>query len=314
MKAVILDAETLGSDVDLSPLEAQLTGLHCYARTEPENVLSRLQGADIAISNKVVLDQAVLAQLPDLKLICVLATGTNNVDGKAAAEQGIEVSNVVAYGSDSVAQHTLMLTLYLAGQQPRYQREIRQGHWQKSPQFCLMQYPTLQLSGKSAVIVGQGELGTRVASLYEAFGMKVSFAARPGKTDDKRQPLDKLVQSADVISLHCPLTAETNELINASLLSKTKRGCLLVNCARGGLINEADALKALREGILAGLAVDVLNQEPPRGGHIFLDAMQEDLNLIVTPHHAWISPEARQTVVQKTAENVTRFLATYRGR
>ena len=144
--------------------------------------------------------------------------------------------------------------------------------------------------------------------------MKVSFAARPGKTDDKRQPLDKLVQSADVISLHCPLTAETNELINASLLSKTKRGCLLVNCARGGLINEADALKALREGILAGLAVDVLNQEPPRGGHIFLDAMQEDLNLIVTPHHAWISPEARQTVVQKTAENVTRFLATYRGR
>jgi len=314
MKAVILDAETLGSDVDLSPLEAQLSALSCYPRTEPKDVVSRLQDADIAISNKVVLDRGTLAQLPGLKLICVLATGTNNIDQDAADELGISVRNVLAYGSDSVAQHTLMLTLSLAGQQPRYQREIRQGNWQRSAQFCLMQYPTLQLSGKTAVIVGQGELGTRVATLFEAFGMKISFAARPGKADDKRQPLESLVQSADIISLHCPLTPETDELINAALLSRTKPGCLLINCARGGLINEADVLTALRGGTLGGLAVDVLNQEPPRNGHPFLDAMEEDLNLIVTPHQAWISPEARQTVLQKTSENVAQFLASPRGR
>lgn len=314
MKAVILDAETLGQDVDLSSLEHQLSTLTCYPSTAPNDILARLQGVDIAISNKVVLDENTLRQLPDLKLICVLATGTNNIDVAAARQLGIPVRNVVAYGSDSVAQHTLMLTLFLAAQQPRYQRQMRQGAWQQSTQFCLLQYPTLQLSGKSAVIVGQGELGSKVARLFAAFGMKVSFAARPGRQDDHRQPLAELVKTADVISLHCPLTAETDNLINASLLSEMKPGCLLINCARGGLINDADALQALRNGSLGGLAVDVLNQEPPRQGHPFLAALDEDLNLIVTPHHAWISPEARQAVIDKTAENVSQFLAESRGR
>lgn len=314
MKAVVLDAETLGQGVDFSSLENQLSQLTCFSRSAPNEVLSRLQGADIAISNKVVLDEATLRQLPDLKLICVLATGTNNIDAEAARALGISVHNVVAYGSDSVAQHTLMLTLFLAGQQPRYQRQIRQGAWQLSEQFCLLQYPTLQLSGKSAVIVGQGELGSKVAQLFKAFGMKVSFSARPGKDDDTRQPLRDLVKTADVISLHCPLTPATDGLINAGLLADMKPGCLLINCARGGLINDHDALNALRDGLLGGLAVDVLNQEPPREGHPFLDALTEDLNLIVTPHHAWISPEARQAIIHKAADNVAQFLADWRGR
>lgn len=314
MKAVILDAETLGENIDLSPLNSQLSELTCYARTAPEDVHTRLEGIDIAISNKVVLDADTLARLPDLKLICVLATGTNNVASKAAEKLGITVCNVEAYGSDSVAQHTLMLTLFLAGQQPRYQHAMRQQAWQKSTQFCLLQYPTWQLSGKSAVIVGQGELGSRVGRLYEALGMHVSFAARPGRQDDARQPLATLVASADVISLHCPLTPDTHELINADLLARTKRGCLLVNCARGGLLNETEVLSALRDGKLGGLGVDVLSQEPPKDGHPFLDALQEDLNLIVTPHHAWISPEARQTVINKTADNLAQFLAGERGR
>lgn len=314
MKAVILDAETLGENVDLSPLENQLSELTCYDRTAPEEVLHRLTGIDIAISNKVILNAETMAKLPDLKLICVLATGTNNVDKASADKLGISVRNVEAYGSDSVAQHTLMLTLFLAGQQPRYQRKIREQAWQKSTQFCLLNYPTLQLSGKSAVIVGQGELGTRAARLFAALGMNVSFSARPGNDDDSRLPLATLVESADVISLHCPLTPDTTELINADLLAKTKRGCLLINCARGGLLNESDVLNALREGTLGGLGVDVLNQEPPRDGHPFLDALQEDLNLIITPHHAWISPEARQTVINKTADNLAQFLADDRGR
>ncbi|RTR05105.1 D-2-hydroxyacid dehydrogenase [Halomonas nitroreducens] len=310
MHAVILDAASLGPDIDLTPLAAQLDRLDVHGHTAPGDVPARLAGAEVAIVNKVVLDDDTLDRLPALRLICVLATGTNNIDMASAERRGIAVRNVTAYGTASVAQHTLMLLLALAARLPRYQRDVARGRWNTSPFFCLLDHPTLQLADKHLVIVGQGELGSRVGELAEAFGMRVSFAARPGgAADDPRPSLATLAPGADAISLHCPLTEATHHLVDGALLATLKPGALLLNCARGGIIDEIAALAALREGRLGGLAVDVLPQEPPREGHPLLSALDEALNLIVTPHNAWISPEARQRIVTLTADNLADFLA-----
>ncbi|MBU2099218.1 MAG: D-2-hydroxyacid dehydrogenase [Gammaproteobacteria bacterium] len=309
MKAVMLDADSMGSGIDFSPIEACVSKLVLHGTTLPADCVSRLQHADIAISNKVSLDAAILQALPQLKLICIVATGMNNVDLTAAEKLGIQVRNVVAYGTASVAQHTMMLMLALANRLLPYQHDVRAGRWQISSNFCLQDYTTLQLAGKHLVIVGSGELGTQVARLAEAFAMKVSFSARPGhEHDDARVPLRELAASADVISLHCPLNEHTRNLINRRLLDSLKPGCLLINCARGGLVDDQATLDALTAGNLGGYGTDVLPQEPPRDGHILLDALDQPLNLIVTPHNAWITPEARQTLINKTAENIRHFL------
>ncbi|KFF50008.1 glycerate dehydrogenase [Gammaproteobacteria bacterium MFB021] len=305
MKAVLLDAASLGDDIDLSPLRALVDDLEVHALTAPEQRRERLAGAQVALVNKVVLDAELIDALPDLALICVLATGTNNIDMQAAERRGIAVRNVTAYGTASVAQHTLMLMLALAARLPHYQFALRDGAWQRSEIFCLLDQPTLQLAGKHLVIVGSGELGSAVARLGEAFGMRVAFAARPGnEASDTRPPLADLLGELDVLSLHCPLTEATRGLIDAQALAAMKPEALLINCARGGIIDEHAALEALRQGRLGGLAVDSLPSEPPREGHALLDALHEPLNLIVTPHNAWISPEARQRVVTLTADNL----------
>ena len=303
--AVILDAQSLGPEINLSAIKESVSHLEVFEQSTTQQALERLTNADIAIVNKVVLDAETLQQLPKLRLICVLATGLNNIDLNTAKEQGIAVKNVGAYGTASVSQHTLMLMLALANRLPRYQRDVAAGEWQRSAFFCLQDYPTLQLSGKHLVMVGQGELGTEVARLAEAFGMQVTFAARPGnEANDERPALDELLPDADVISLHCPLSDATKHLINQERLSRVKPSLLLVNCARGGVIDEIAALEALRNGKLGGLGVDVLPAEPPREGHPLLDALNESLNLIVTPHNAWITPEARQNIVSLTANNI----------
>lgn len=305
MKAVILDAASLGDDVDLTPIAAVVDELVIHQHTDPEQCLPRLEGAQAAISNKVVLDAGVLSALPGLELICVMATGTNNIDTEAAARLGIAVRNITAYGTASVAQHTMMLMLALANRLPCYQHDVSVGRWQQSAAFCLMNHKTLQLAGKHLVIVGQGELGQRVAQLAAAFGMRVSFCARPGnEANDSRPALARLAPTADVISLHCPLTEHTRHLIDTRILNALRPGALLINCARGGIVDDEAALSALRGGRLGGLGVDVLPHEPPRDGHVLLDALQDGLNLIVTPHNAWITPEARQTVVDMTAANL----------
>lgn len=305
MKAVILDSATLGDDIDLTPLRKELDELDVHAITSPGERVPRLQGAHVALVNKVVLDAEVLQALPDLRLICVLATGTNNIDMQAAEQLGIEVRNVTAYGTQSVAQHTLMLMLALANRLPLYQRDVADGRWGESPFFCLLDHRTLQLSDKHLVIVGQGELGRRVAGLAEAFGMRVSFAARPGnEANDKRPALSDLAPQADILSLHCPLTDDTRHLIDHAMLERLQRDALLINCARGGIIDEEAALEALRQDRLGGLGVDTLPKEPPRQGHPLIEALAEPLNLIVTPHNAWITPEARANVVSLTVENL----------
>ncbi|MCE9684254.1 D-2-hydroxyacid dehydrogenase [Halomonas alkalisoli] len=310
MKAVILDAASLGADIDLSPIRERVDELDVHEHTAPEQVRERLDGAEVAIVNKVVLDGTTLGALPSLRSICVLATGMNNIDMPTAERLGIDVRNVNAYGTASVAQHTLMLILALANRLPLYQRDVAAGRWNVSPFFCLMDHPTLQLEGKHLVVVGQGELGSRVAALAEAFGMRVSFAARPGnEANDRRPALVSLAPEADVVTLHCPLNDATRHLFDATLLATLKPGALLVNCARGGIIDEQAALDALREGQLGGLGVDVLPVEPPRDGHPLLDALEESLNLIVTPHSAWITPEARQRIVTLTADNLRQVQA-----
>lgn len=305
--AVILDAQSLGPDIDLTAIRNAVTHLEIHQQSTTAQACERLAKADIAIVNKVKLDAETLAQLPSLRLICVLATGLNNIDLEAAKAHGIVVKNVSAYGTASVSQHTLMLMLSLANRLPRYQADIADGKWQNSDFFCLQDHPTLQLSGKQLVMVGQGELGSEVARLAEAFGMQVTFAARPGnEQNDQRPSLDELLPTADVISLHCPLNEATKHLLDKARLAKAKSSLLIVNCARGGIIDEVAALEALRNGDIGGLAVDVLPAEPPRDGHPLLDALAnaEPLNLIVTPHNAWITPEARQNIVALTADNI----------
>lgn len=310
MKAVLLDAASLGDDVDLGPISAAVDELVVHQHSDSGQCLTRLAGAQAAIVNKVVLNAETLAALPDLRLICVMATGTNNIDTEAATRLGIVVRNITAYGTASVAQHTMMLMLALANRLPCYQRDVSAGHWQQSNAFCLMDHRTMQLADKHLVIVGQGDLGQRVAQLAKAFGMRVSFCARPGNEgSDSRVALTQLAPAADVISLHCPLTRHTRLLINQSLLDTLKPGALLINCARGGIVDDEAALAALRQGRLGGLGVDVLPQEPPANGHALLSALQDGLNLMVTPHNAWITPEARQTVVDMTAANLRQALA-----
>ncbi|HDZ46813.1 hypothetical protein LCGC14_0120840 [marine sediment metagenome] len=306
--AVILDAESLGPKIDLTAIEETVSHLEVFQQSSTDQALERLANADIAIVNKVVLDANTLQQLPKLRLICVLATGLNNIDLETAKDRNIEVKNVAAYGTASVSQHTLMLMLALANRLPLYQRDVAAGEWQRSAFFCLQDHPTLQLAGKHLVMVGQGELGSEVARLAEAFGMRVTFAARPGnEANDQRASLDDLLPDADVISLHCPLSDATKHLINSERLANAKPSLLLVNCARGGVIDELAALEALRSGKLGGLGVDVLPAEPPKDGHPLLDALSEPLNLIVTPHNAWITPEARQNIVALTAKNISEW-------
>lgn len=308
MRAVLLDAGSLGHDVDLGPIRQQVDSLDIHDATSADQLIERLQGAEVALSNKVVIDAQAIDALPSLRLICVLATGTNNIDRAAAQARGIEVANVKAYGTASVAQHCLMMMLALATQLPRYQRDVAEGRWQTSERFCLMDHRVLQLAGKHLVIVGSGALGQAVARLARAFEMRVSFCARPGKeSQDSRPPLAALIEQTDVLSLHCPLTEATHHLVDASLLARIKPGALLLNCARGGLIDELAALDALRTGRLGGLGVDSLPQEPPVDGHALIEALHEPLNLLVTPHSAWISPEARQNMVNLSAQNLRRF-------
>uniref|UniRef100_UPI0035646C5E NAD(P)-dependent oxidoreductase n=1 Tax=Halomonas sp. TaxID=1486246 RepID=UPI0035646C5E len=242
MTAVILDAASLGADIDLDPIRDVVDSLEVHQQSTTAQSAERLAGARVAIVNKVVLDAPTLDALPELKLICVLATGTNNIDMVACERLGITVRNVSAYGTASVAQHTLMLILALANRLPLYQRDVARGRWGEGAFFCLMDHATLQLEGKHLVVVGQGELGSRVAQLGEAFGMRVSFAARPGnEARDSRPGLDELAPQADVISLHCPLTDDTRHLIDTAMLARLKPDALLVNCARGGIIDEEAA-------------------------------------------------------------------------
>lgn len=307
--AVFLDHHSLDlGDLDLTPLRQAFGSLVLHDGSTPDQVVERLQGAQVVISNKVRLDAATLAACSDLKLILIAATGTNNVDLDAARRLGIRVCNCQGYGTPSVAQHCLMLLLALATRLPDYQAAVRGGAWQRASQFCLLDFPIIELQGKTLGLLGHGELGGAVARLAEAFGMRVLLGALPGRpARADRLALAELLPQVDALSLHCPLTEQTRNLIGAAELALMKPQALLINTARGGLIDEQALADALRAGHLGGAACDVLSEEPPRHGNPLLAA--DIPRLIVTPHNAWGSREARQRIVGQLAENAQAFFA-----
>lgn len=306
MKAVFLDARTMGTDVSLDSLESAVEELTCYQVTEPADVVERLQGAEIAIVNKVVLRDEHFAALPNLKFVAVTATGVNNIDMPAARARNIQVKNVSGYARPALVQHTFSLILALAGNLIRYHEAVQSGRWGESSMFCLLDYPMQELAGKTLGIIGYGDLGQGVAAAARALGMDVLVAARPGQSDSTdRVPLEELLPQVDVLSVHCLLSDETRDLIDEKALRAMRPSALVINTSRGGIVNESALAQALREGWIGGAGVDVLTEEPPRHGNPLLE--RDIPNLIVTPHCAWGTREARQRIVEMTARNLAGF-------
>ncbi len=303
MKAVFLDTQSL-DDLDLSPIAECVDELVCYPTTAPEQVAERIASCELVITNKVVLDAELIRSSDVLKLICVVATGVNNIDLNAATAKGIVVCNAQGYGVHSVAQHVLGLMLALHTRLLDYDRAVQNGDWNRSSQFCLLDFPILELNGRTLGIIGYGALGHEVARLARCFGMQVLIATRPGSSEipADRVTCEELLERSDVVSLHCPLTEQTRNLIDAQALARMKPGSFLINAARGGIVDEAALKAALCSGHLGGAACDVLSEEPPRNGNRLLDPTIP--NLIVTPHSAWGSIQARQTIIDQTVENI----------
>lgn len=306
---VFLDAATLG-DADLANLQQAGCQLTLHDFTPAAAIVERLVQADIAIVNKCVLDAAILRQLPRLKAIMIAATGTDNVDLAAAAAAGIIVKNVKNYAETAVPQQAMALLLALSNQLLGYHQAVSQGEWAKSQSFCLLHYPIMELAGKTMVIVGYGALGQTTARLAEAFGMRIVIADRPDALVAKegRMLLPDAFGQADVVSLHCPLTEQTHHLINTESLSWLKPGAIIINTARGALIDPDALLAALKKGTLAAAGLDVLAQEPPAENDPLL-AYQAP-NLLITPHTGWASREARARMVTKIAGNLQEVISS----
>lgn len=309
MQSVFLDFATLGDGLDIAPLERVAPGIRLHAHTAPEEIAARIADARAVVTNKVRLDRAALEAAPALEFIGLTATGSDNIDLDAARERGIAVANVRAYCTDSVAQHVFAGILTLTHRLRDYRELVAAGAWQRADEFCLLDFPIRELSGRVLGIVGLGELGSRVAALGECFGMEVLAAERAGADDERpdRVPLERLLERADVLSLHCPLTDSTRGLIGASELANMKSDALLVNTARGGLVDTAALARALEERAIGGAVIDVLPTEPPLHGDPLLD--YEGSNLILTPHIAWAAAEARQRALDEVAANLRAFLA-----
>ncbi len=304
MKAVFLDVEGL-EDCNLDALNGVCDNLDVYPATSQDEVATRIEGAEIVILNKVKIDRHIIQSASTLKLICVVATGVDVVDLQAAKESGITVCNCQAYGIDSVVQHVFSSILALHTNLLQYTQAVGGGRWQQSRQFCFLDYPIVELKGKKMGIIGFGNLGQGVATVAEAFGMEVLVGARPGSSDDSRMGIDDLLAQVDVLTLHCPLNDATRGLIDETALAKMKPTAFLINAARGGIVDETALAAALRNGIIAGAACDVLSVEPPEDGNPLLDP--DIPNLIVTPHVAWASKEARQRIIDQTVENIIAF-------
>ena len=301
----VLDGHTLNPG-DLSWAGLQNLGeLGVHARTPAGLVLERCREASIVLTNKVVLNRETIFSLPGLKFISVLATGYNVVDAAAAAECGIPVSNAPGYAGPSTAQAVFSLLLELATHTGDHARRVREGRWAQGPDFCFWEHPLQELAGCTLGIVGYGDIGKRVAAIARAFGMRVIIHSRHPAADGENVGLDELFTLADVVTLHCPLTPETQQLVNAGRLSRMKPGAFLINTGRGPLVDEPALAAALNTGRIAGAGLDVLSQEPPAPDHPLLAAR----NCILTPHIAWATLAARQRLMDITVANVRAFLA-----
>ena len=278
-----------------------------YAETGPDQLVERLSGATVAITNKVPLRGPLLTQLPDLKLIAVAATGYDCVDTAYCREHGIAVVNIRNYAIHTVPEHVFAMLLALRRNLMAYRTVVTNGAWQNSKQFCVIEGEIRDLHGSVLGLVGFGSIGSAVATIAAGFGMEVIFFDPSNAADGRHRPLPELLTTADVVSMHCPLTAATRGMIGENELRSMKRGAILINTARGGLVDEQALAKALREGWIAGAGFDVLTTEPPRDGNVLLDL---DLpNLIVTPHVAWASVEAMEGLADQLTSNIDAWAA-----
>jgi glycerate dehydrogenase len=311
MEAVFLDQQTFSSSISLASIESQVNQLTCYATTTDHQVVERCKNADIIITNKVLLSESSLKQLPLLKLVCIAATGMNNVDLSAAKELGISVTNVSGYSQASVSQYVFAQMLAYFNKTTHHNKNTEQGHWQNSPTFCYHGEGSQELSGKKIGIIGYGNLGKAVANIADAFGMQVLIAERPNATQTRknRHSFTEVLQQADVISLHCPQTPETINIINSETLALMKTSALLINTARGALVNSNDLLYALKNNIISHAVLDVLEQEPPLPNHPLINALaHNDINnLSLTAHIAWASIESQQRLIDLVAANIQNF-------
>jgi len=309
MKIVILDGYSANpGDLSWKGLEEMGT-LTVYDRTQPGETVARAADAEIVLTNKVIVSRDVMEQLPRLKYVGVLATGYNVVDIKAAQERGITVTNVPAYSTESVAQMVFAHLLTVTNRTEHYAIENRQGRWTKNADFCYWDFPHTELAGKTFGIVGLGNIGQRVAQIAQAFGMKVkvltSKSAGTLPAGIEKASLDELLATADVLSLHCPLTETTRHLMNRETLAKMKPTAILINTGRGPLIDDQAVADALANGQLAAFCADVLTEEPPKADNPLL----KQPNAFTTPHIAWASKEARVRLLQVATDNVRAFVA-----
>lgn len=306
LKIVFLDAQTLGNDISLAPV-ASLGEYVSYPSTRPEEVFDRIAGFDVVITNKVWMGKEQIDSSSALKLICVAATGTNNVDTAYAASKGIPVRNAVDYSTESVTQVTWMHILSLVGKARFFDEYVKGGVYSASGCFTNAVEPFFELKGKTFGTVGLGNIGSRVAGIAEAFGMKVLYYPTSGKPHSDRYEADtdlfRFLSRCDVVSVHCPLNERTNGLIGYEALTRMKPGSFIVNMGRGGIIVEADLARALDEGVIAGAAVDVFTREPLPADHPYLHLLHPE-RLLLTPHIGWASREARICLVSKIAENI----------
>jgi glycerate dehydrogenase len=306
---VFLDQKTIGK-VDNLKLLSKLGKLDTYESTGPEQIVERCKGKEIVIVNKVDMTEVVMKQLPDLKLICVAATGVNNVDLNYADNNGIEVKNVAGYSTDSVAQLTFTMLLYLVNKPYYYDTYVKSGAYSRSDSFTHHNEPFWELKGKRMGIIGLGTIGRQVARIAESFGMEVVFYSTTGRNNHisyKRFELEDLLKSSDVISIHAPLNNQTLDLITYERMKLMRPCAILLNLGRGGIVNEKDLAKALNENVIAAAGIDVMEQEPINADNPLLKLFDKE-KILITPHMAWASKESRELLMEKIARNIEVYL------
>ena len=311
MRAVFLDFGTMGAaELDPSPLAEVVPDFVAFDSTPAELVAERIEGVDFVFANKARMTKEIISNAGSLRFIGLTATGVDNVDLDAARKRDVAVCNIRAYCTQSIVEHVFAVLLNLTHSVHQFDRIVRAGAWQRADNFCMLEFPIRELSAMTMGIVGLGVLGTAVANMARQFGMSVMIAQRPGEQgdpDEGRRDLKDILRDSDVISLHCALTDDTRGLIGADELGLMKPNAILINTARGGLVDSSALVEALRKCTIAAAAVDVLPQEPPVDGDPLLD--YDGDNLIITPHIAWGTVEARQNAINEVAANLRAFLA-----
>jgi Lactate dehydrogenase and related dehydrogenases len=310
MNIVFLDSDTIGNDIDLSPI-SNLGNFTSYKNTKKEDIIGRLADAEIAIVNKIIITKEIIDTCPKLKLICVAATGMNNIDIEYASQKNIPVRNAVNYSTNSVVQVTFGILLEIINKTSKYNEFVKSGKYSQREMFTCLDFPFGEISGKRYGIIGMGNIGKKVAQIAKAFGAEVCYYSTSGQnnsgTEYTQLSLDELLITCDIISIHAPLNAQTNNLITISELKKMKNTAILVNVGRGGIVNEIDLANAIDSNIIAFAGVDVYATEPISENHPYLQIKNKE-NLILTPHVAWASIEARKCLVEKIAKNITDFI------